>query len=190
VSNHYQQPTEPGGPWPEDRPAGTSWSLWAIVAIIVIAIGLGAAFLVGQGAGDPAEEVALADVADDTSEPETEGSVVVEGEVDEFLTDRAMTLTDPQADEPLLVLVRQTAMINGIGYPGGMVPIDQIVPPERPVEILGTVQTFDRERTAEELGIVLNEELFDTWEGRRVLLADRLDSVVDATALPPGEPSE
>jgi hypothetical protein len=189
VSNQYQQPIDPGVSPPEERPGGTSWGLWATVAIIVIVIAVGAALLVGQGAGDPAEEVAVADIADDTSEPDTDESLVVEGQVDEFLTDRAMTLTDPNTDEPLLVLVRQTAMINGIGYPGGMVPIDQIVSSDRPVQILGTVQTFDRERMAEELGIVLNEELFETWQGQRVLLAEQIDSVVDATALPE-EPSE
>ena len=81
MSNHYQQPTDPGDSWAEERPARTSWGLWAIVAIVVIAIALGAAFLVGQGAGDPAEEVAVADVVDDTSGPETQESAVVEGEV-------------------------------------------------------------------------------------------------------------
>ena len=190
MSNHYQQPTDPGDSWAEERPARTSWGFWAMVAIVVIAIALGAAFLVGQGAGDPAEEVAVADVVDDSPGPEIQEPVVVEGEVGEFLTDRAMTLTDPGAGEPLLVLVRQTAMINGVGYPGGMVPIDQIVPPERPVQVLGVTQTFDRERMADDLGIVLNEELFETWQGGRVLLAEQIDIVVDATPLPSEEPSQ
>jgi hypothetical protein len=189
VSN-YQPPIEPRDSRPLERADGTSWTVWAVVTIFVIAIVLGAAFLVGQGAGDPAEEVAVADVAGDTSEPEAEEPVVVTGQVAEFLTDRAMTLTDSEADEPLLVLVRQTAMINGVGYPGGMVPIDQIVPPERPVEILGTVGTFDREGVAEDLGVVLNEELFEAWQGRRMLLANQIDLVVDATPLPSEEPSE
>jgi hypothetical protein len=158
----------------EDR-----WLVWAAVAgIIALFVLFG--LMGAQGTDDPPEQVAVADVADG-SETVAGESVSIEGEVDEFLTEQTMTVSDTQSSESLLVLVPQTAVVNGLGPAGGMAATSQFLPPAGAgsVQVLGTVEPFDGDAMAEVLGIVLNEEFFESWEGDRVLVADRIDTFID-----------
>jgi hypothetical protein len=43
------------------------------------------------------------------------------------------------------------------------------------VRFTGVVDEFDREQVADELGIVLNDALFERWEGEPSIVVDRLE---------------
>ena len=137
-----------------------------LVSAVLLSLGLMAC--------EPAEETAVEEVLESPAAVMGEG-VTVSGEVDTLLTERALTIRDEGSGDPLLVLVRPTAIMNGINPAGVLEPVGQIVRSGDTVQIIGTVESFDREAMAEDLGMVLNEELFDAWDGSEVLIADQLD---------------
>jgi hypothetical protein len=135
----------------------------------------------GLLACEPAEETAVEEVLQSPASVMGE-SVTVSGLVDTLLTERALTISDEGSGDPLLVLVQPTAVLNGINPTGVLEPVGQIVRSGDTVQIIGTVESFDREAMAEDLGMVLNEELFDPWEGSEVLVADQLDVAIPAAS--------
>lgn len=170
------------GPWPppEDPatlPAGRQRALLLIVAAVVLVAG---AFVVAGCDADPVEEVDVADVTEEdgpASAPPEDEAVTLSGNVVEILTETALTVTDEQSAEPLLVLLPPTAMVNGTTWTLGAQPgLAQIIPPEATLQLFGTIETFDSAELAERLGIVLNEELFAPWEGESVLIAQQVDT--------------
>lgn len=189
-----QYPNEPADPYAGERSRG--WGAWAAIAVIValfVVIGV-FLFMTAQAPADPIEEVGVADVADDAAIASGD-SVDVAAEVEELLTEQAMTIRDDEGGEPLLVLVPPTALVNGMGPGTGAAPAGQFLPSEGFVQVLGTVESFDRAAMADELGIVLNEELFASREGQPVIVADQIETFADpadgaadeAAASPEGE---
>jgi hypothetical protein len=131
---------------------------------------------------EPAQETAVDEVLESPASMMGQG-VTVSGEVDTLLTERALTLRDEGSGGQLLVLVRPTAIMNGINPTGVLEPVGQIIQSGDTVQIIGTVDQFEREAMAEDLGMVLNEELFASWDGGEVLVADQLD-----VSIPAGSP--
>jgi len=117
--------------------------------------------------------------------------VIVSGRVEDVLTHRALTLGSDLASDPLLVLVEESALVNGYEL-GGAVPLNhgQLYQEQDVVQFLGTLRTFERESLAEQLDIVLNEELFDEMEDDPVLLVDRLDVAMFGGVFPSPVPVE
>lgn len=171
------QPPDPSDDVPPDR---RSWndrlSVVAATAVILVA---GAFFLTGCGA-DPVEEVAVGDVTENgqaTTPPEDE-TVSLSGDVDEILTESALTVTDTRSEEPLLVLLTPATIVNGTAATlGGQTgSLAQIIPPDGTLQLIGTVDTFDSVALAERLGIVLNDDLFAPWDGQPVFIADQVET--------------
>ena len=185
---HYQQldpapdPREgSGSDPPEEVPADRrSWSGPIVVAAVAAVMVISGAFLLTGCAADPIEEVDVGDVTQDgqaSVRPEDE-TVSLSGEVDEILTESALTVTDEQSEEPLLVLLTPATIVNGtavtLGGPAG--GLAQLIPPEGTLQLVGTIDTFDSVALAERLGIVLNDDLFAPWEGDPVLIAKQVDT--------------
>ena len=162
-----------------------------VVAVIIAVIGL----LAGQGEQTP---VVAANVRDIQEQPaEYLGKrVVVSGRVNEVLTHSALTLGSDLAADPLLVLVEKSAMLNGYALDG--YSLDGAMPMTRGplyqkgdvVQFLGTLEGFDRASLAEQLDLVLNEELFGALEGEPVLLVERLDVTMFGGVFPSPVPIE
>jgi hypothetical protein len=133
---------------------------------------------------EPAQETAVEEVLESPASLMGEG-VTVSGEVDTLLTERALTIRDEGSGGQLLVLVRPTAVMNGINPTGVLEPVGQIIQSGDTVQIIGTVESFEREAMAEDLGMVLNEELFAPWDGSEVLVADQLDVSIPAESPSP-----
>ncbi len=149
------------------------------------------AFLVVGCSGGPVEDVDVADVTEDgaAASPD-DGTVSLTGDVEEILTEFALTVTDAGSGDPLLVLLVPGTMMNGAsvtlgGQAGGLA---QVIPPEGTLQLVGTIDTFDSATLAERLGIVLNDELFAPWQGEPVLIAQQVETF-DADAAPTVDPS-
>jgi hypothetical protein len=197
---HQVDPTRvPGGrpeadPTHDHSPEHRPWGVWiGVMAVAAVIVVLGAVFLVG-GAADPIEEVAIADVTKDAepaAQPEGQ-TVMLSGDVGEILTESALTVTDEGSDETLLVLLTPATIVNGTapilgGQPGG---IGQVIPPAGTLQVFGTIDTFDSGALAERFGIVLNPELFASWEGDPVLIADQVETFAPDADLAAGLGSE
>ncbi len=183
------QPTDPSGVPRRDRAPGPSGDIppddrsrtgriiaLAIVGTLVVA----GAFLVVGCSAEPVEEVDVADVTEDGPAAASPGdeTVSLAADVEEILTESALTVTDQQGGDPLLVLLTPMTIVNGTtvtlgGQPGGLA---QVIPPEGTLQLVGTIDTFDATALAERLGIVLNDELFAQWDGDPVLIAQQVDT--------------
>jgi len=179
---HIDPAQGPGGSPPFDsneQADRRSWSrrfpVVAATAVILVA----GAFSLAACDADPVEDVAVGDVTENgqaTIPPEDE-TVSLSGDVVEILTESALTLTDEQSEEPLLVLLTPATMVNGTTPTlGGQPGLAQVIPPEGTVQLVGTIDTFDSAELAERLGIVLNDELFAEWDGQPVFIADQVDT--------------
>ena len=171
---------DPGPDPPTTGPPGRLLSTWLVVAVVVAFVLIGTAFVLLGGGADPIEEVAVDDVTEGGAAMASGGdeTVSLTGEVDEILTESALTVTGGGSGGPLLVLLTPATIVNGTattlgGQPGG---IAGVVPPEGTVQLVGTVDTFDSDALAERLGIVLNDELFAPWQGEPVLIAGQVET--------------
>lgn len=198
-------PTDPRSRWSRD--GERSWLGWGVVIAAVLALVV-VVFLFMSS--EPPQRVAIADLENQAS-PMTGESVTVEGEVDETLSEQALTVREAESDESLLVLVTSATMVQGappIADPvdpldaqadplGGVGQVDPVAPLEPvipvtptsgPVRVIGTVGTFDRAALASELAIALDEDRFASWDGSPYLLADRIETDFDPSTIPPDEP--
>jgi hypothetical protein len=103
--------------------------------------------------------------------------VILTGRIDELLTDRALAVGSDVAPEDVLVLIEPEAFVRGYGLGTGAVPypVGETYVVGDVVQVSGTVREFDRDELSDELGIVLNDELFDAFDGDMALVIDRLD---------------
>jgi hypothetical protein len=166
---------------PPDR---RSWHGRLALGAVILLIG---AILIGCDA-DPIEEVDVGDVTEGGQATILPGdeTLSLTGEVQEILTESALTVTDEGSEDPLLVLVTPATIVNGtavtLGGPAG--GIGQILPPEGTLQVMGTIETFDSVALADRFGIVLNEELFASWEGEPVLIAEQVETSIPDGDLP------
>ena len=173
-------------------PGGIAWGWWAALAVLVIAvIIIGAMLLVD---GDQREELTPRSIAELVAEPsEHVGErVAVTGRVEALLTDRALAIGSDLAQDDLLVLIDTGAAISGYAYPRTAiipVPAGEFYEVGDVAQFVGEVREFDRVALAEELDLVLNEELFAAWEGKPVAVMDRLDVATLGTLEPPVTPT-
>jgi hypothetical protein len=182
------QPADPSadprrdlGPGPpiDDPPERRSWTGWLVGLAIVVVIAVAGALVLTGCAAEPVEEVDVADVTEDQPAASREDETVsLTGDVDEILTESALTVTDAQSEEPLLVLLTPMTTVNGTtvtlgGQPGG---VAQVIPPEGTLQLVGTIDTFDSATLSEQLGIVLNDELFAPWDGEPVLITQQVET--------------
>jgi hypothetical protein len=165
-----------------------SWSGWLPVTAVTAVILLTGAFLLTGCAANPIEEVAVEDVTEEgqASVQPGEQTVSLFGEVDQILTESALTVTDEGSEEPLLVLLTPATIVNGTAVTFGAQPggIAQVILPEGTLQLIGTLDTFDSVALSERFGIVLNEELFAQWEGAPVLIADLVETFAPDAGLP------
>lgn len=162
-----------------NAPLGFSWGWWAALGALVVALILGAVLVFG-GSSDGTINTESVSAAAVVAEPNAyEGDrVVVTGRIDELLTDGAMTVGSDLAPTDLLVLVEPNALVGGylVGAPmAAPLPVGTTYETGDVVQVAGTIRDFDRDAMADELDLVLNDELFDTWEGQPVLVVDQLD---------------
>lgn len=157
--------------WPE--PPGRGRVSLAALGIGAL-VAFGAIVVVGGSSGGPPTEASVAQIVDEPAVFEGD-RVTSDGEVDELLTDRALVVQGDVTDEELLVVIRSTAFVGG--YPGSAtVPfaISDLVGHGDEVRFTGVVDEFDQEQMTDELGIVLNDGLFERWEGEPSIVVDRL----------------
>lgn len=158
-------------------PLGFDWGWWVALAAIALAIVLGAILVFGGSNDSTTQTVGTAAIVAEPAAYEGD-RVVVTGRIDELLTDGAMTMGSDLAPEDLLVLIEPSAFVGGYGIGGPMtapLPVGTSYEAGDVVQVAGTVRGFDREAMADELGLVLNDELFASWEGEPALVVDRLD---------------
>lgn len=173
-------PTQDGdrrtGLGPGDWPGPPGRGRAALVALGVGAlVAIGAVVVVGGPSSSPPAEASVAQIVDEPAAFEGD-RVTTDGEVDELLTDRTLVVRGEDADDELLVVIRSTAFVSG--YPmSPTVPlaVSSLVGNQDDVRLTGVVDEFDRERVADELGIVLNDGLFERWEGEPSIVVDRLE---------------
>ena len=196
----YQpDPSGPRSRWSREREG--SWLGWGVVFIVAL---VAAVVVFLSITSEPPQRVAIADLEDPAS-PMTGESVTVEGEVDEKLSEQALTVRDGESDEPLLVIVHPGAIIDGtapvadqmdplggadpdpVTGPGQVAPVT-VIPSSGPVRIVGMVDTFDRAIVSEGLGITLSEGMFGSFEGDPYLRAEVIETSFDPSTLPPAEP--
>ena len=199
-------PSESRVRWSRER--GGSWLGWG-VAIVVALVVLAVIFLFMNN--EPPQRVAIADLEDDVS-PMTGASVTVEGEVEEALSEQALTVRDGESDEPLLVITHSSTIIDGVAPifdqvdplgaqtdldgVGQVDPVDPVTAPEPiapaiptsgPIRVIGTVDTFDLAAVSEQLGITLGADAFASFEDDPYLLADQIETSFDPSTIPPEE---
>lgn len=188
-------PTEAAAVGPATRssgPGGIHRGWWAALAVLLIAvIAIGAMLLVD---GEQREEFTPRSIAELVTEPSQHigERVAVTGRVDELLTDRALAIGSDLAEDDLLVLINTDATIRGYAYPRTAVipvPAGEFYEVGDVVQFIGEVRDFDRDALAEELDLVLNDELFATWDGRPVVIMDQLDVATLGTLEPPVTPA-
>ena len=197
---------QPEEPRRTDRSPSSGWhgiplGWLAAGAILVVAIIIVGAllFVDGDGEGGAAANHSVADIVDDPSAVMGE-RVVVAGRIDELLTDRALTMGSDLATEDVLVLMDARAAVRGYGIAttgAPPLPAGDIYEVGNVVQFAGVVREFDREQMAEELGLVLNEDLFAAYDGQPTVVVDRLDEatsgtlgvVATAAPSPNGEPA-
>lgn len=177
-------PQPPGDPRPSPRlagitpsaPFGIGWGWWAAGAAIIFALILGAALILGD-TPQPTSSVGAAAIVAEPAAYEGD-RVVVSGRIDELLTDRVVAMGSDLAEDDLLVLLQPTAFVGGYGIGAPMaapLPGGEAYEPGDVIQVTGTVRDFERDQMADELGLVLNEELFNAWEGAPALVAERLE---------------
>jgi hypothetical protein len=168
------------------RPNATSrerrgW--WAAVIVFVAAVMIiGAVWLLAD-ADVGAEEHTASSVAAIVLDPAAHlgERVIVTARVEDLLTDRVLAVGSDLIANDLLVLVDAGASIYGYAAaPGALppVPTGQFYDVGDVAQFAGVVREFDRAVLTEELGLVLNPELFDAWEGTPALVMDRLDVAI------------
>lgn len=195
-------PTDPRPRWSRD--GERSWFGWGLVVVVAL-VAVIAVFLLM--ANEPPQRVAIADLEEQAS-PMTGEAVTVEGEIEETLSEAALTVTEPGGDESLLVIVTSATIVDGMapvpdpvdpfageGDPlGGVGQVDPgtesepampVIPSSGPVRVIGTVGTFDGAALSEDLAVTLDEDPFASWEGSPYLLADRIDTEFDPSTIPP-----
>jgi hypothetical protein len=159
---------------------------------------------------EPPQRVAIADLEEQAS-PMAGEAVTVEGEVEETLSEQALTVREPGNDHSLLVIVTSTTLVQGeapvadavdplaaqadpLGGVGQVDPATEpepvlpVIPSSGPVRVVGTVGTFDRAALSEELDVTLDEDPFAGWDGSPYLLADRIETDFDPSTIPPDVP--
>ncbi|MEX1295737.1 MAG: hypothetical protein AB1Z67_06160 [Candidatus Limnocylindrales bacterium] len=126
---------------------------------------------------EPTQTVGAASIVAEPAEYEGD-RVAVTGRIDELLTDRVVTVGSDLAADDLLVLMAPNAFVGGYGVGVPMtvpLPAGEAYEPGDVVQFAGTVRYFDRLAMSEQLGLTLNPALFDAWDGKPALVADRLD---------------
>jgi hypothetical protein len=203
VDAYQSDPSRSSERWSRER--GGSWLGWG-VAIVAALIVLAVIFVFMNG--ESPQRVAIADI-ESAASPMTGESVTVEGEVEERLSEEALTVRDGESDESLLVIVSASTIVDGAasdvvqvdplgdsGALGGAEQIDPVaepqpimpvIPTSGPVRVVGTVDTFDRATLSEQLGISLGEETFGSFDGAPYLLADQIETSFDPSTVPPEE---
>lgn len=152
-----------------------------IAAAVILFIAIGAVLLASRDAS-LIEDLRPEEIAGDPVGLMDE-SVVTTGYVHEMLTEHAMTVASDANAEPVLVLLTANALVNGSPpVAGALLRVDE------PVQLFGTVGSFDRQAMADDLGIILHEDLFGAWEGAPVIIADQVDTAPLASLDPAGEP--
>lgn len=156
-------------------PLGIGWRWWAIIAAITLTFIVAAIFAFD---GEPAEARTVSAAAIVSQPDRYEGDrVVVSGQVDELLTDRAVALDSEGSADSLLLLIEPTALIKGYGVAAPMpasLPSGGAYQAGAELEATGTVRDFDRAALSDELGLVLNDELFGAWEGEPAVVVDQV----------------
>jgi hypothetical protein len=158
-------------------PLGFDWGWWVALAAIALAIVLGAVLMLGGSNTDTTQTVGAAAIVTEPGAYEGD-RVVVTGRIDELLTDGAIAVGSDMAPEDLLVLIEPSAYVGGYGIGAPMaapLPMGTTYEPGDVVQVAGTVRAFDADTMSDELGLVLNDELFADWEGQPALVIDRLD---------------
>lgn len=159
-------------------PLGIEWGWWAALGILVIALVIGAALVFNYSSQPAAATTLSAAELVDNPDAYHGDRVVVTGRIDELLTDRALAMGSDLASGDFLVLVEPSASVGGYGFGGSMVaPLQpgQTYDAGDVAQFSGTVREFDRDQLSDELGLVLNDDLFDTWDGKPALVVDRFD---------------
>lgn len=158
-------------------PFGIDWGWWVAFAALALVVILGAVMMFGEPNSDTTQSVGTAAIVNEPDEYQGD-RVVVTGRIDELLTDGAMTMGSDLAPRDLLVLIEPAAYVGGYGIGGAMtapLPVGTTYETGDVVQVSGTVRDFDRTAMSDELGLVFNDELFDSWEGEPALVVDRLD---------------
>ena len=158
-------------------PFGIDWGWWVAFAALALVVILGAVMVLGGSGGSTTQSVGTAAIVNEPDEYQGD-RVIVTGRIDELLTDGAMTMGSDLAATDLLVLIEPSAVVGGYGIGGAMtapLPVGTTYETGDVVQVSGTVRDFDRDTMSDELGLVLNDELFDSWEGEPALVVDRLD---------------
>lgn len=156
---------------------------WAAVIVLVAAVLIiGAVWLLAD-AGAGAEEHSASSVAAIVLDPAANlgERVIITARVEELLTDRVLAVGSDLIADDLLVLIEAGASIYGYAAAPGApppVPTGQFYDVGDVAQFAGVVREFDRAAMAEELGLVLNPELFDAWDGKPALVMDRLDVAI------------
>ena len=158
-------------------PLGFDWGWWVALAAIAFAVVLGAVLVFGGTNGNTTQTVGTAAIVTEPGAYQGD-RVVATGRIDELLTDGAIAMGSDLAPADLLVLIEPTAYVGGYGIGAPMaapLPVGTTYEVGDVIQVSGTVRDFDRDAMSNELGLVLNDELFADWEGQPALVVDRLD---------------
>lgn len=157
-------------------PAGVGWGWWVALVAVVLAALLAALLALDDGL-EPTRTVGVAAIMAEPAAYEGD-RLVVSARIDELLTDRVVTVGSDLAADDLLVLIAPNAFVGGygVGVPMSVpLPAGQAYEPGDVVQFAGTVRAFDRDTMSEDLGLVLDDELFGPYDDEPALVADRLD---------------
>lgn len=197
-------PTHDPGAVGRPAPAGGISRVWALVAVVVLAVVLLIGWWLWQGGNVPIQQLRSTSLGLILQEPATHEAerVVVSGRVERLLTDSVMTLGSDLVDGEVLVLTPPGVFLGpaggvGPGVGGAAAPVGGVggvggaglFLEGQFVQVTGTVRAFDSTTMSEEFGLVLAPDLFEPFEGAPAIITEAFDIAFHGAQVPaPVEP--
>lgn len=98
-------------------------------------------------------------------------TVSVAGRVSDITSENSFTLEGPTIGGPDLLVLSSTSLSD---LTGREIDPDSLTNDLDQVQVTGTVRTFDRNQLTSELNLDLDEDTYEAYEGRPVLIAQSL----------------
>lgn len=143
------------------------WLLAGIAAVVILVI---IALPFFDQANLPGNEQQLSQVAQNPEEYYGR-AIQVDGQIEEIIGTRAFTMESQGVLQDDVLIISKSPLT-----PVGGGPDDFLYQADDRVSVAGTVRQFNKGELERELGVELVDEVFTTWEGRPVIIAETVQT--------------